>query len=45
MKIRMMWRIRPDIRKQGYDLPHWVGKTSYQCNFKPDGDLYLPYWG
>jgi len=24
-------RIRADMRNQGYDMPDWVGKTSYQC--------------
>jgi len=26
-----IWRIRADMRNQGYNLPDWVGKTSYQC--------------
>ena len=43
MRIRMMWRIRASMRNQGYDLPDWVGKTSYRCNYTPDGDSYLPY--
>ena len=30
MKLRTMWRIRADMRNQGYNLPDWVGKTSYQ---------------
>jgi len=31
MKIGAIWRIRADMRDQGYDLPDWVGKTSYRC--------------
>jgi len=31
IKRRMMWRIRADMTNQGYDLPDWVGKTSYRC--------------
>jgi len=42
MKMRMMWRIRAGLRNQGYDLPDWVGKTSYLGNYTPDRDLYLP---
>jgi len=45
MKIRTMWRTQADMRNQGYDLPDWVGKTSYQCNYMLDQDSYLPYWG
>jgi len=45
MKMRTMWRIRADIRNQGYNLPDWVGKTSYRCNYTPDRDSYLPYRG
>jgi len=40
-----IWRIRADMRNDGYDLPDWVGKTSYQCYFAPDRDWYLPYRG
>jgi hypothetical protein len=32
-------------RNQGYNLPDWVGKTSYRCNYTPGWDSYLPYWG
>ena len=34
-----------DMRNQGYDLPDWVGKTSYRCYYPPDRDSYLPYCG
>ena len=30
MKMRIIWRIRVDMRNQGYDMPDRVGKTSYQ---------------
>jgi len=43
--MRTMWRIRVDRRNQGYDLPDWVGKTLYQCNYAPDRDSYLLYRG
>jgi hypothetical protein len=33
------------VRNQEYNLPDWVGKTSYRCNSTPDHDLYLPYRG
>jgi len=33
------------MRNQGYDLPDWVGKTSYRCDYTPDRDSYLPYRG
>jgi len=33
------------MRNQGYDLPDWVGKTSYRCYYTPDRDSYLPYRG
>ena len=39
--MRTMWRIRADMRNQGYDLPDWVGKTSYWCYYVLDRDLYL----
>jgi len=32
MKLRTMWRIQADMRKQGYNLPDCVGKRSYRCN-------------
>jgi hypothetical protein len=38
MKMRMMWRISADMTNPGYDLPDWVGKTSYRCNYMPDRD-------
>ena len=25
-----------DMRNQGYNLPDWVGMTSYRCNWMPD---------
>ena len=37
--------VRADMRNQGCDLPDWVGKTSYRCNYPPDRDSYLPYRG
>ena len=40
-----IWRIRADMRNQGNDMPDWVGKTSYRCEFAPDQDSYLPYRG
>jgi len=36
--MRTMWRIQGDMGNQGYDLPDWVGKTSYQSNYTPDRD-------
>ena len=43
MKMRTMRRIRADMRNRGYDLPDWVPKTSYRCNYTPDRDSYLLY--
>jgi len=43
--MRTMWRIRANMTKQGYDLPDWVGKASYFCDYTLDRDSYLPYWG
>jgi len=40
-----MWRIRADMRNEGYDLPDWVGKTLLRCNYTPDQDSYLLYRG
>jgi len=31
-----------DTRNQGYNLPDWVGKTSYWYDYTPDRDSYLP---
>jgi len=45
MKLRKMWRIRADMSNQAYDLLDWVGKTLYQCKFRPDWDSYLLYRG
>jgi len=45
MKIGTKWRIRADMRNQGYDLPDWVGKTSYWGYYISDQDSYLVYWG
>jgi len=45
MKMGMIWRIRAEMRNQGYDLPDWVWKTSYRCNYSLDRDSYLPYRG
>ena len=36
MKMRTIWRIRADMRCQGYDLPDWVWKTSHRCFYPPD---------
>ena len=41
--MRMMWRIREDMRNQGYDLPNRVGKTSDQCNYTPYWESFKPY--
>jgi hypothetical protein len=38
-------RIRADMRNPGYDLPDWVGKTSYRYIYTADRDSYLPYRG
>jgi len=43
--MRIIWRIQADMRNQGYDLPDWIGKTSYRWYYMPDRDWYLPYWG
>jgi len=43
--MRTMWRIRADMRNQGYDLPDSVGKTLYRCYYMPDRDTYLPFRG
>ena len=43
--MKTMWRIQADMRNQGYDLPDWVGKITYQCNYTPDRDSYLPFRG
>jgi len=45
MKMGAIWRIRADMRNQGYDLPDWVRKTSYRCLFVPDRNVNLPYRG
>ena len=34
-----------DMRNQGYDMPDWIGKTSYWYNYTPDWDSYLLYRG
>jgi hypothetical protein len=36
MKMGTIWRIRADMRNKGYDLPDWVLKSSYRCNYPPD---------
>jgi hypothetical protein len=43
--MRTLWSIRADMRNLGYDLPDWVGNTSYQCTNMPDQELYLLYRG
>ena len=43
--MRTTWRIRLDMRNGGYNFPDWVRKTSYQCNYTPDRDFNLSYWG
>jgi len=40
-----IWRIRAGIQNQGYNLPEWVGKTTYKWNYTRDQDSYLPYRG
>jgi hypothetical protein len=45
MKMTTMWRIPVDMTNQGYNLPDWVGKTVYRCNYPPDRDSYMPYRG
>jgi hypothetical protein len=42
MKMRTMWRIRADMRNQGYNLPDWVGKTLYLYDYRLDRNSYLP---
>jgi len=39
MQMRTMLTIRADMRNQVYNLPDWVGKTSYQCDYTSDRDL------
>jgi len=43
--MKTMWTIREEMRNQGHDFPHWVGKTSYQCDYIPDWNSYLWYQG
>jgi len=43
--MKTMWRIRADSRNQWYDLPDWVGKTRYRCDYMPGQDSYLPHRG
>jgi len=43
--MRTMWRLRVDMSNQWYDLPDLVGRTSYQRDYTPDQDSYLPYQG
>jgi len=43
--MRIIWRIRADMRNLGYDLPDWVGKTTYRCYYTADEDSYLAYRG
>jgi len=31
--------------KSGVRLASFGDKTSYRCDYTPDRDLYLPYWG
>jgi hypothetical protein len=40
----MTWRISADMRNLVYDLPDWVGKTWYRCNYMPHQESYLPFW-
>jgi len=44
MMMRTIWRIRADMRNPGYDLPEWVGKTSYQSYYMLDRISYLLFW-
>jgi len=32
------------MKNQGHNLPDWVGKTLYWCNYMPERDWYLPHW-
>jgi hypothetical protein len=43
--MRMMGWIQVDTRNLGYNLPDWVGNTSYWYNYTLDWDSYLPYLG
>jgi len=43
--MRTMGRIRADMSNHGYDLPDWVGMTSYRCIYMTDRDSYLLYRG
>jgi len=45
MRLGMLWRIRADMRNQGYDLPDWVGKTLYRCIYTADRGSYQLYRG
>ena len=45
MKMETRWRIRADRGNQGYQLPDWVGKSSYRCNYMLDRDSYRAYQG
>ena len=45
MRMRMMWRIRAEMRNRGYDLADLIGKTSYGWYYTPNQDSYLPYRG
>ena len=37
--MRKMWRIRADMRNQRFELPDWVGKTSYWLPFRARSGL------
>jgi len=43
--MRMMWRIRVDMRSPEYNVPDWVGMTAYRCNDTPNQESLLPYAG
>jgi len=43
--MRAMGRIPADMSNEGYDLPDWVGMTSYRCNYTLDRNSYLLYQG
>ena len=45
MKMRKICRIQVDMGNQRNNVPDWVGKMTYRCNYMPDRDSYLPYRG
>jgi hypothetical protein len=41
MKMWIIWMIQAYAKSQEYDLPDWIQKTSYQCDYPPERNLYL----